>query len=48
LYFQLALASAQVARKDFNNARQTLAPLLLPNVEEKIRTAATKLMREVD
>ena len=48
LYYQLALADAQMTRKDFPAARQTLAPLLLPNVAEKLRSEAEKLLRQIN
>ena len=48
LYYVLALAEEQAEAKNFAAARNTLTPLLLPNVEEKLRTRAEKLLRQID
>ncbi len=48
LYYLLALAEVQAEDKNYATARNTLNPLLLPTVEEKLRTAAEKLLRQIN
>ena len=47
LYYQLALANAQAGCREIATARNTLAPLLRPNVEAKLRLSAEKLLRQL-
>ena len=47
LYYLLSLADAQVRNKKPEAARQTLAALLLPTVEAKIRAQADELLRQI-
>ena len=47
LYFQLTLAQAQIADKEPDAARKTLATLLLPGVEAKLRQQAGELMEKI-
>jgi tetratricopeptide (TPR) repeat protein len=47
LYYLLPLAEAQMEGKDFAAAKNTLAPLLLPAMEEKLRAPAEKLLRQL-
>ena len=44
-WYLLPLAQAQLAKKDAAAARQTLAPLLQPHTDEKIRARAEDLLR---
>jgi cytochrome c-type biogenesis protein CcmH/NrfG len=46
-YYLLALAEAQAKNNDADAARRTLASLLLPTVEEKLRVQASALMQEI-
>jgi len=48
LSFQLTLAEAQAAAKNWEAARNLLAPLLRPTVEEKLRQAAANLLQEIN
>jgi tetratricopeptide (TPR) repeat protein len=44
--YLLTLAQAQLRNKDPNAARRTLEPLLLPNVEPKLRAQANELLQQ--
>jgi tetratricopeptide (TPR) repeat protein len=44
--YLLTLAQAQLRDRNPDAARQTLAPLLLPNIDAKLRAPAEKLVRE--
>ncbi|MDB6124528.1 MAG: repeat-containing protein [Pedosphaera sp.] len=46
-WYSLALAQAQMARKETDAARRTLEPLRLPNVEAKLREHAEELFQEI-
>jgi tetratricopeptide (TPR) repeat protein len=46
-YYLLSLADVQVRNKKPEVARQTLAPLLLPTVEAKIRARANELLQQI-
>lgn len=46
--YQLALAQFQYRSKNANAARQTLEPLLQPNVETKLREYAQELLQEIN
>ena len=46
-YYLLALADAQARNKDLVAARRTLAGLLLPTVEAKLRTQAEELLQQI-
>ncbi len=46
--YLLSLAQAQMRNKDPNAARRTLEPLLLPNVDAKLRIHAEELLRQFD
>jgi tetratricopeptide (TPR) repeat protein len=46
-YYLLALADAQARNKDPEGARRTLATLLLPTVEAKLRAQAEELVRQI-
>ena len=48
LYYEFTLAEAQVSRRNFDAARQTLAALLRPTVEPKLRDSAEKLLRRLN
>jgi len=48
LSYLLALAQLQSRTRNVAAARQTLAPLLQPNAPAKLRSAAEKLMQEID
>jgi tetratricopeptide (TPR) repeat protein len=48
LYFQLSLAQAQLSNKETDAARATLATLLLPGVDAKLRQQAEDLMGKID
>jgi tetratricopeptide (TPR) repeat protein len=45
--YLLTLAQVQLRNEDPNAARRTLEPLLLPNVEPKLRAQANELLRQV-
>jgi tetratricopeptide (TPR) repeat protein len=45
--YLLTLAQAQLRDQDPNAARQTLEPLLLPNVDPKLRAQATEILQEI-
>jgi len=42
--YSLSLAQAQLFRKEFNAARDTLEPLCLPNVDSRVRKSAQELL----
>ena len=46
-YYLLALADAQARNKDVEAARRTLAALLLPTVEAKLRIQAGQLLQQI-
>jgi tetratricopeptide (TPR) repeat protein len=46
--YQFTLAQAEVHGRDFEDARRTLAPLLLPNVDAKLRASAQELAQQID
>ena len=46
--YLLTLAQAQLRDQDPNAARRTLAPLLLPNAEPKLRQEAIEMLQEMD
>jgi Tfp pilus assembly protein PilF len=46
-YYLLALADAQARNKDLTAARRTLAGLLLPTVEAKLRAQAEELLQQI-
>ena len=48
LSYLLALAQLQSRTRNLAAARQTLAPLLQPNAPAKLRSAAEKLMQEIN
>jgi len=45
--YLLTLAQAQLRDHDPNAARRTLEPLLLPNVDPKLRAQATEILQEI-
>jgi tetratricopeptide (TPR) repeat protein len=45
--YQFTLAQAQVRDRDTDDARRTLAPLLLPNVDAKLRASAQELAQQI-
>jgi tetratricopeptide (TPR) repeat protein len=45
--YQFTLAEAQVRDRDPDDARRTLAPLLLPNVDAKLRASAQELAQQI-
>jgi len=47
-YYQLALADAEARNKDPAAARQTLAGLLLPTVEARLRARAEELLQQIN
>jgi len=47
-YYLLALADAQARNKDLAAARHTLAGLLLPTVEAKLRAQAEELLQQIN
>ena len=46
--YQFTLAQAQVRDRDTDDARRTLAPLLLPNVDAKLRASAQELAQQIN
>jgi tetratricopeptide (TPR) repeat protein len=46
--YQFTLAQAQVRDRDPDDARRTLAPLLLPNVDAKLRASAQELAQQIN
>jgi len=41
------LAQVEVRNHDFDDARRTIQPLLLPNADARLRTAALDLMQKI-
>ena len=46
--YQFSLAQVQFRSRNFDDARHTLQPLLLPYIEAEIQTNATQLILEID
>jgi thioredoxin-like negative regulator of GroEL len=47
-FYLFTLAQAQLRDRDPDDARRTLAPLLLPNVDAKLRAHAQELAQQID
>lgn len=46
--YQFTLAQAELRGRDYDAARRTLAPLLLPNVDAKLRASARELAQRIN